>query len=352
MLPLTKVLNPNPGWYRGDFHLHTTSSDGHYSPQTLARLATAEGLDFFAITDHNSIGSFGKYCDETGLLVIPGIEVTLAEGHWNVFGIDGQPDWLSEVCVWDKLLRMKDLSGSITDFMRRIAEAGMLNSINHPLLKPWEWQDGTTQLQHMHCLEIWNDPFWPDNAQANPAATEMWTRWLNAGYRITAIGGSDFHFLPGEISGYPGERPGLPSTFVYASELSSTSVLEALRCGRVYVSMGPQVNLEVDCGGQSGTIGADFGQAAGKFNFHIKVDGAPEGSTASLIKNGARIAQFPLVEEGAVYEFDDILDGSACWYRVDVISPDGQMLAVTNPVYSGPRRESGRETFVDLMFAG
>jgi hypothetical protein len=99
-------------------------------------------------------------------------------------------------------------------------------------------------------------------------------------------------------------------------------------------------------------MGADFGQATGRLNFHIKVNGAPEGSTASLIKNGAEIAKFPLLEEGAVSEFDDILDGSACWYRVDVISPDGQMLAVTNPVYNGPRRESGRETFVDLMFAG
>jgi hypothetical protein len=99
-------------------------------------------------------------------------------------------------------------------------------------------------------------------------------------------------------------------------------------------------------------MGTDFGQAVDKLSFHIQVNGPPEGSTASLVKNGVEIAVFPLAEEGDVHEFDDILDGSACWYRVDVISPDGQMLVVTNPVYNGPRRESGRETFVDLMFAG
>jgi hypothetical protein len=352
MLPLTKVLNPNPGWYRGDFHLHTTCSDGHYSPQTLARLAAAEGLDFFAITDHNSIGSFGKYSDELGVLVIPGIEVTLAEGHWNVFGIEGYADWLSEVCVWDKSLRMKNLSASITDLMSQIAELGMLNSINHPLLKPWEWQDGTTQLENLHCLEIWNDPDWPDNAQANPAAAEMWTRWLNAGYRITAIGGSDFHFLPDEIPGFPGERPGLPSTFVYAQELSSTAILDGLRCGRAYVSIGPQVSLEVECGGQRGTMGADFGQARGRSTFNITVTGAAEGSIVKLIKNGVGIGTFPIVEEQGFYEYDDNLDGSICWYRVDVVDQKGQILALTNPVYSGPHREGGRVTFMDLMDAG
>jgi hypothetical protein len=188
MLPLNRIHNPNPAWYRGDFHLHTTASDGHYSPGTLARLARAEGLDFLAITDHNTVASFGKFGEDSDLLVIPGIEITLAEGHWNVFGIEGQPDWLAEVCVWNNPLSQKDLSCSITEFMRLIAGQGMLNSINHPLLRPWEWQDGTAQLQHMHCLEIWNDPDWPDNTQANPAAVQMWTRWLNAGYRISAIG--------------------------------------------------------------------------------------------------------------------------------------------------------------------
>jgi hypothetical protein len=350
MLPLTKVLNPHPGWYRGDFHLHTTCSDGHHSPQTLARLAVAEGLDFFAITDHNTIGSFGKFCHETGLLVIPGIEVTLAEGHWNVFGLHCQPEWLGEVCVWDKLLRAKDLSASISEFMSQIAESGMLNSINHPLLKPWEWQEGTTLLEHIHCLEIWNDPYWPDNAQANPAATEMWTRWLNAGYRVTAIGGSDFHFLPGEISGYPGERPGLPATYVYAKELSSVAIIEGLRLGRAYVSMGPRISFEAQCGQLRGTFGTDFESGQGELVFRYRVDGAPEGSSASLIKNGEQMASFPLRDEQGEHQFEAILDGSTCWYRLDVIDQSGQIIAVTNPVYGGPRRELPKLSYVDLMF--
>jgi hypothetical protein len=349
MLPLTKVFNSNPAWYRGDFHLHTTFSDGHYSPHTLARLAAAEGLNFFAITDHNSIGSFGKFCDETGVLVMPGIEVSLAEGHWNIYGIEGQPDWLAEFCVWDRSLRIKDLSLSISDFMKKIAESGMLNSINHPLLKPWEWQDGTAQLEYIHCLEVWNDPFWPDNDDSNPAAIKMWTRWLNAGYRITAIGGSNFHFMPGELSGYPGEIPGYPSTFVYAEELSSVAIMDSLRRGRAYISIGPQLNLQVECGGHRGTIGSDFGQVCGSLKFYISINGAEDGSTARLIKNGSEIVIIPIVEDQSVNEFDVLLDGSPCWYRFDVFDKDGRMLAVTNPVYCGPPIEHNHKTFSNLI---
>ncbi|MFO7623360.1 MAG: CehA/McbA family metallohydrolase [Anaerolineales bacterium] len=350
MLPLDKVHHPKPGWYRGDFHLHTTASDGHYSPSTLARLAKAEGLDFLAITDHNTIASFGQFGDDSDLLVIPGIEITLAEGHWNVFGIGNQPDWLAEVCVWNKPLSQKDLSCSITDFMAQIAAQGMLNSINHPLLRPWEWQDGTVQLQYMHCLEIWNDPDWPDNAQGNPAAVQMWTRWLDAGYRITAIGGSDFHFLAGEVAGYPGERPGRPTTYVYAQELSSKAILEALRGGHAYVSMGPQVNLMASCAGKIGTIGTDFGAVQGKLDFKISIAGAPVGACAKLIRNGVDLGLFPLQEGQSTFELAEVISDQPTWYRLDVEDSAGEMLLVTNPVYTGPRPLTGSETFVDLMF--
>jgi hypothetical protein len=350
MLPLSKIHNPKPGWYRGDFHLHTTASDGHYSPRTLVRLARAEGLDFLAITDHNTIASFGKFGDDSDLLVIPGIEVTLAEGHWNVFGIEGQPDWLAEVCVWDRTLSQVDLSCSITDFMRQIASQGMLNSINHPLLRPWEWGVGTAQLQFVHCLEIWNDPDWPDNDQANPAAVRMWTRWLNAGFRITAIGGSDFHFLAGEVAGYPGERPGRPVTYVYATELSSAAILEALLSGRTYVSMGPQVSLLASCNGQLGTIGTDFGCVQGQLAFEISVEGSPEGACARLLHNGAELAYFPLQEGQNRFTLDATIPDYPSWYRLDIEDSSGNLLVVTNPLFSGLRQSTEDETYFDLLF--
>jgi len=76
-LSLSQVLNPEAGWYRGDFHAHTNASDGVYPPATLAGIARAEGLDFVAITDHNTIEALSELSQRPGLLIIPGVEVTL-----------------------------------------------------------------------------------------------------------------------------------------------------------------------------------------------------------------------------------------------------------------------------------
>src|SRR5690606_38400185 len=81
-------------WYRGDLHSHTTCSDGCHRPADLLAVARAEGLDFLAITDHNSIGAFAEIDGEPGPFILPGVEVTLEQGHFNVFGVERQYDWL------------------------------------------------------------------------------------------------------------------------------------------------------------------------------------------------------------------------------------------------------------------
>jgi hypothetical protein len=105
---------------------------------------------------------------------------------------------------------------------------------------------------------VWNDQLWPDNRQATPLALDYWTRLLNAGVRLTAIGGSDFHFLPGDHSHWPGEYLGKPSTWVYAEQLSEEAVLDGLRRGRAYVSIGPRVALEARCAGEIAGIGGSL----------------------------------------------------------------------------------------------
>jgi Predicted metal-dependent phosphoesterases (PHP family) len=43
---------------KGDFHLHTTASDGKLSPKELVSLGKNQGLDIIAITDHDN--TFGR----------------------------------------------------------------------------------------------------------------------------------------------------------------------------------------------------------------------------------------------------------------------------------------------------
>ena len=96
-----KPLRSSPGWYRGDLHMHTAHSDGQCDSQTGKRVpcpvfltlqaAAARGLDFIAITDHNTTSQYNSlrelqpYFDR--LLLIPGREITTFEGHANIFGL-------------------------------------------------------------------------------------------------------------------------------------------------------------------------------------------------------------------------------------------------------------------------
>ena len=350
-LSLRKVFNPNPGWYRGDFHCHTHHSDGVLAPAELLALARTEGLDFFTITDHNNPGAYAHFADD--FLVIPGLEVTYKRGHYNVLGVDvaAGAEWLKQVGAgYVDRPAATDVFPTMNDVLRATAAHGGLNSINHPLLVPWAWEFPDTDLRLVDCLEIWNDPSWPGNQRDNPRAIALWTAWLNAGHRHTALGGSDFH-RPAPPAGEtkPNERLGKPSTYVYAAELSGQAILDAVRERRAYVSMGPQASFEAQAGGRTYGIGADLGDWTGAVALSARVWACPEPARAILVKNGQPLAQAAVSGDGLELQVtDQVAAGESAWYRFDVLTPEGLLLAITNPIFVGPVQTPALHRFGDF----
>ena len=84
--------------YHIDLHCHSWfSSDGVSSPESLIASARRKGLHGFALTDHNTSDGC-RYLLDKGLvredgqpvddfLIIPGVEVTTAEGHLLCLGV-------------------------------------------------------------------------------------------------------------------------------------------------------------------------------------------------------------------------------------------------------------------------
>lgn len=65
---------------KGDFHMHTTISDGDYSPSEVVAMAKEKGLDIIAITDHNSVNGIEEAImagEKHGIKVLPGIELSV-----------------------------------------------------------------------------------------------------------------------------------------------------------------------------------------------------------------------------------------------------------------------------------
>jgi hypothetical protein len=350
-LSLDHVVNPAPGWYQGDFHCHTHHSDGVLSPPELLALARSEGLDFFAITDHNTLDAYPHFGPPAGICVIPGLEVTFDRGHYNVFGLTQDAAWLEPVVQGPAQLNYAKSGLDANALLAAAGEAGLLNSINHPLLAPWAWLLADAGLTHVHCLEIWNDPSWPDNRMANPLALEMWSRWLNAGLRMTAIGGSDFHRSinkPGVTK--PPDRLGLPRTYVYAERLSGAAILEGVRRRQVYVSMGAQVAFQARAGGRLYPIGADLGEEPGPVELEGQVAPVGRAGVARILQDGVIVAEALLAGDPLTLRHPAALESDRpTWFRLEVLDGHGLLLAVTNPIFAGPLRPPNLRCYGDFV---
>jgi len=355
IISLMKVINPRPGWYRGDFHVHSSFSDGIYPPSRLVEVAKSEGMDFFILTDHNTIDGLWELMPDSDLLVIPGIEVTLKIGHFTVLGISGWHNWMEDICVYpyDDDLAWDNERSPIKEFFVRVTRQGLINCIVHPLKKSWGWSDTQTNLNYVHCIEVCNCPGDPENDLGTPKVIRFWTELLNIGYRMTALGGSDYHrTVPGPA--YAGthsrESIGLPTTYVYAEELSSNAILSAVMRRRVYVSLGPKVSFQADVNGKVYDIGQDVGPFMGEIKFTSIVSECLDNTYVQMVKNGKIVADGIVFDGKTMLSYSDTTTPSESnWYRLDVYDSNGALLAITNPIFVGRRKHPQIQTYGEVL---
>lgn len=75
-----------------DLHCHSTVSDGLLSPAELARRAKANGVDLWALTDHDEIGGLAEARAEAaaiGLAFVNGVEISVSWGDDQTVHIVG-----------------------------------------------------------------------------------------------------------------------------------------------------------------------------------------------------------------------------------------------------------------------
>ena len=70
-----------------DLHLHTTASDGRWTPEGLVLRAARSGIGVIAVTDHDTIAAIEPASivgADVGVTVIPGVEVTAKHGSHDL----------------------------------------------------------------------------------------------------------------------------------------------------------------------------------------------------------------------------------------------------------------------------
>lgn len=298
-----------PRWYRGDLHAHTWHSDGSAPLADLVAAARAQGLDFVAVTEHNTISHLPLLPAHTdpGLLLIPGVEITTYHGHANVWPVDWQGDGFVEFRCWSD------------DQMAQVREAvrarGTLFSVNHPKDDgpPWEFGD----LFDPDCIEVWGAPWIISNYQS----LAVWDAQLRQGKRFTGVGGSDKHqgTFTGELGWY---EVGNPCTWVHADALSVPAIVAGLRAGHVFVSespAGPRLELTAEAGGQQATMGDELCLSAGD---DLRLRCRVWGGVGNLLRlvSAQEILEAAIPSDDFTHECQVVVTGDTYW-RAEVIEP-------------------------------
>jgi predicted metal-dependent phosphoesterase TrpH len=327
-----------PRWYRGDLHVHTWHSDGSGPLSDLVAAAHAQGLDFIAVTEHNTISHLSLLGDHTtpDLLLIPGVEVTTYHGHANVWPVG----WPDERFGGDGFVEFRCWSDAQMAQVREAVRAqGALFSINHPKEGGPSWQFG--HLFEPDCIEVWGTPWFTSNYQS----LAVWDTQLRQGKRITAVGGSDKHQGPwtGELGWY---EVGNPCTHVLADALSIPAIIAGLRAGHVFISEGPagprlELTVEETRQGQQATMGDELRVLAGaSLRLRCRVRGGA-GNMLRLV-SAQQIHEAAIADDDFTYECQVSATQDTYW-RAEVIEPPEAPLdeepaalmakALGNPVY-------------------
>ena len=313
-----------PRWYRGDLHSHTVHSDGEITVPDRVRGAQERGQDFLAITDHNTI-SHHREVDAwpDSITPIRGSEVTTFHGHLNCFG-------LREVIDWRDAAR----GTGATRIVEQAHDQGALISINHPsgFGDPWcggcHWDFALVDYATIDAIEVWNGR-WRIPESDNNGALAFWTDLLDAGFRPTAVSGTDSH------SAEEDDYVALPMNHVYAADRSERAILDGIRRGRVFLSSGPVVSfLARGSDGADVVLPGERVPADGTFDLTVDVERLKEPATLWYVTSGSSVA-LGTGDQGDLHLVRERLLAKK-WWRLEVrngSAANGDVLALTNPVF-------------------
>ncbi|KEZ17937.1 MULTISPECIES: CehA/McbA family metallohydrolase [Sphingobium] len=339
-------LNPAPGWYRGDLHMHSGNSDGKCLSQKGEKVpcpvyrtveaAAARGLDFIALTDHNTTAHFDALRGLQGafdrMLLLPGREVTTFFGHSNVFGPTDFLDFRTLASTYAEAAKWMDA----------VKAQGGIVSLNHAGAPSGEicmgcgWRIADLPPGTVQAVEVVNGGTMAETGSAESPlqGLGLWRKLLDSGQHVTAIGGSDNH-----NADIPADKPGAigtPTTVIYMRNLSTQGFIDGIRSGRAFVDIDGTRNRMIDIWAESESNkiamgGTLFACRGASVRLVISVKGVSAGIIDLLIDGQKH--QLRVNQDRRENVFDWVSDGAQHWISANVRTSDGRLLLVGNPIY-------------------
>lgn len=330
---------PGEGWYRGELHAHSLHSDGRTPVAEQVETAQSVGLDFLALTDHFTSAGWRELRPPEGrhLALLRGIELTGHAGHANLHGLDG---WVSPFVDGPAhdgdgaSARVGPDGGSwdINAAARAVRRRGGLFCINHPFAGDlgWRYHDFDWDLADM--MEVYHR----QEGAHNALQLGLWDEQLRRGRRVVGVAGTDSHH-PRQGS----HALGRCATCVHASELTESGIIEGLRAGRAYVSLGPDLEFRAEGPSGEARMGEEL-PAKESLRLHVGLHNLRYPARLYLLKNGLFQENAEVWPGDAQLEFRDRPERPG-YYRLELYAAAPQevrgerrpemLLLLSNPIF-------------------
>jgi len=275
---------PSKGWYGADDHIHLRRSPA--DNPNIAKWIAAEDLevgnllqmgDFFATYfSQYAFGERGRF-EESGRMLVAGQEEprTPEIGHTISLGANDfvrmTRDYYSFDRVFDRVHELGGISGFAHQGMSFHGYRGMvLNTLR-----------GKTDFLELAQFCV------PEG----PLALQYYYRFLDMGYRLTALAGSDFPWCGvGPQYGAAEQemaRIGNARFYVYTGgALTFQNYMAGLKAGRTFVTTGPMLNLTVN-----GKLPGELLAVPPGTKLHIVAEAMGNVNSLSIIGHGKVLAQ-------------------------------------------------------------
>ena len=111
-----------------DLHVHTTASDGQYTPSQIIEFAHDKNIGVIAITDHDTVAGIDegrKAAKKLGVTFVPGTELNISfpTGEFHLLGLGFKQISPSLTILLDNLVKNRELRN--VQIIEKMREGGV-----------------------------------------------------------------------------------------------------------------------------------------------------------------------------------------------------------------------------------
>lgn len=239
------LLSESGKFYKANLHCHCTVSDGEWTDERIKEEYQKRGYSIIAFTDHMTYQRHTQL-DSNDFLTIAAFEANVDAPasrypDWNTRPVyhlnfyDTCPDGRdpSSVPMPEQVYTVEN----VNRYIRERREEGFLCCYNHPWWSVQTYED-YIPLENLDFFEIYNHGCEHDGLYGY--APQAYDELLRSGHRVGCLATDDNH------DRFPLGDPRNDSfggfTMIQAESLTYGAVIDALRQGKTYASMGPLIH--------------------------------------------------------------------------------------------------------------